>query len=476
MKKNDVLVGEVIDYGSEGEGIIKIDDFTVFVPNVINDEIVEFKVLKVVKNIVYGKCLQVLKSSSKRIKPQCLAFTKCGGCQLLHMQYEEQLKYKSALIANSFKKIAHINLSNVDCVSSEPNLKYRNKISLPIRSENGQLKIGFFAPKSHRIIQAEDCVIHCERFNLFVNALNDYIQFSKVLAYDELTNKGLLRHFVVKTVGDEFLVILVINGNDIPYKDQFVSFIKRASNDRKCSIYLNVNKEKNNIILGKEFINIYGDGFLHDCIDGIKYTIGPQSFIQINDDVKNKLYKKAVELATVNPFCTVIDAYCGAGLMTALIAKYVKKAIGIEIVSEAIQSAKNLAIENGLNNIDFYCGACEDILPEVLNEQNGEYVLLLDPPRKGLDRALAERIARLKPKKIIYISCNPATLARDVGIITGTLIYDGDLLVNVNSQLIDQNYLPSVGNGYKIQYVCGYDMFAQCKGVETLVCLTQTDI
>lgn len=473
MKKNDILIGKVIDYGSEGEGVIKIDEFTVFVPFVIKGETVEFKILKVAKNIAYGKCLNVINGSTKRIDSQCSTFTKCGGCQLLHMQYREQLEYKAALIANSFKKIAHISISNVDCVSSEPNIKYRNKISLPIRSENGQLKIGFFAPKSHRIVNSDGCVIHKDEFALFAHALNNYIEYSKVSAYDEFTKKGLLRHFVVKTVGDEFLVILVINGSDIPHQDYFISSIKKACNGKKISVYININKEDTNVILGGNFIKIYGDGFLHDCIDGINYTIGPQSFMQINDDVKNKLYKKAVELAVENSKSTVIDAYCGAGLMTALISKNVKKAIGIEIVPEAIQSAKNLALQNNLKNAEFYCGACEDVLPDILTEQKGEYVLLLDPPRKGLERSLAEQIARLKPKKIIYISCNPATLARDVGIITGCLVYNGNLLVNANEYIIEQSELSSIGNGYQMQYICGYDMFAQCKGVETLVCITR---
>ena len=466
MKKNDVLVGTVSAYGSEGEGIVKLDGITVFLPYAIPGEKVRFKVLKVQKNIAFARIEEVLAPAEERARVKCPAYKKCGGCQLMHVEYSAQLNFKRDLIANCFKRIAFLDVAPSKTVASVPELNYRNKLQLPIRLTPDGVKIGFFAVNSHRVIDIEDCLIHGEWCKKVISALRLFITENKVSVYDELRHTGLLRHIVVKKIGLNYIIILVVNGNSLPGVKAFEKTLK-ATLDGDYSLFLNVNTRNDNVILTDDFILVSGKEYLEDNFLQIKYQIGPASFMQVNENVKNKLYRKVCEI--VGESDTVIDAYCGAGLLTALMAKHSKKVIGVEIVSEAIDCANLLAQENGINNVEFICAPCENVLPDII-KQNKDAVIVLDPPRKGLDKSVALAVRDSRPKKIVYVSCSPQTLARDIGIIGGTLTYEDNNLrkVNLDGEL-KENYLP---NGYKIEYLCGYDMFAQCKGVETLCVLT----
>ena len=468
MKKNDILTGIVTSYGSEGEGIVKIDGYTVFLPFAIPGEKVRFKVLKVQKNIAFAKLEEVYTPADERVREKCPVFKKCGGCQLMHVEYTSQLKIKKDLIENCFKKIAFINTNPSKTVASVPELYYRNKLQLPIRATEDGVKIGFFAINSHRVIDINNCLIHGEWCEKVITALRKYISDKGVTAYNEQTQKGLLRHIVVKKIGLSFIVILVINGTNAPAIEYFNELLKDALGG-DYSLFYNVNKRADNVILTDEFIRVFGNEFVQDTFLQIKYSVGPQSFMQVNESVKARLYSKVCEF--IEPNERVIDAYCGAGLLSCLMARKANEVIGVEIVQEAIDCAKATAIENALSNTRFICSPCENVLPDIV-KQNPNSVVVLDPPRKGLDKAVALAVRDAMPRKIIYVSCSPQTLARDIGIITGTLAYEENNLKKRVESCVEFSDTAAL-NGYKIEYLCGYDMFAQCKGVETLCVLTR---
>lgn len=478
MVKNEIYTGEIIGYGSSGEGVIKNDGFVIFVPFAAKGEIVEYKVLKVNKNIVYAKLLRIISRSVHRTGVDCPVYGKCGGCNLMHLDYDTQLEIKRDLIKDCFFKIAHLDVLPESTVPSEPSFRYRNKLQLPIREENGVIKIGFFAPDSHRVVETDECNIQKVKTDRLIDALKTCIKNYRLTAYNESTGKGLLRHLVVKECGDEAMVILVINGEKITFADKFVSLLSKVFSDKKCfSFYLNLNKGRNNVILGEKFIKIYGSDYLSDEVFGIKYTVGPCAFMQVNDDIRNKIYQKVIDYACYKPGLFVIDAFCGGGLMSAMLAKKAEKTVGVEIVPESVENAKRLAEENKIGNLSFVCGACEDVLPQILKDVNGEVSVVLDPARKGLDRSLAEYLYGLganddRVDRIVYVSCNPSTLARDVGIICGTLVYSGNELMPADEGGLI-NGEPAKKSGFKVEYVCGFDMFAQTKGVETLCVLTR---
>lgn len=476
MKKNDVITGEITAYGCEGEGILKFEGITVFVPFAIKGEKVEVLILKCSKNIAFGKLLKIFIRSPFRVEPKCSAFTKCGGCSLLHLSYDKQLDYKRALIAETLEKIAFLKSEPLATVPSEPILRYRAKLALPIRSENGDLKIGFFAPNSHRVISVDDCLLHGDWAKKVIECLKNYIKTYKISAYDEKIGVGQVKHLVIKKIGDEFIVVLVATTLKLRGINAFDDELEKILG--KHSLYINENTQKNNVILGKKFVLISGTGYILGEWRGLKYKIGPQSFMQVNENVKNALYSEAIGFSNENE--TVIDAYCGAGLLTCALAKKSARAIGIEIVDEAVLLAKELAKENDICNAEFICSPCEKALPPLIKKIEAEKsnaIVYLDPPRKGLDRAVIKALLEAKPKRIVYISCSPQTLARDLGLLLGTLKFDesGGIKKAVEAAKVLSREEALKLNGYLVKYLRGYDMFSGCKGVETLCVLEKID-
>lgn len=463
MKKNEIYEGVVTAYGSEGEGIIKDDGYVVFVPFTIKGERIKYKVLKVDKNIVYARVEEVSEPSAKRRAPICPVFGKCGGCRLLHMDYSEQLDYKRELIANTIKKIAFIDVAVGETVASVPELHYRNKLQLPLRRVGGKNICGFFAPDSHRVIETSDCFIQGEWCGGAIAAVKEYAEKNGLNFYDESADNGLIRHFIVKKVGESFLVCVVANGGNIPDVNGLISILKKHLKTENITLTLNENRGRGNAILGEKTRTLYGEGVVRGEQFGVKYTVGTHDFIQINDAVKELLYAHAVEFACKNNPSLVVDAYCGGGLMTALLSKKAQKVMGVEIVREAVDNARRLVADNGISNASFVCGACEEVLPPIVNNTGGDCSVVLDPPRKGVDKRLIEALLHSNINRIVYVSCNPATLARDIGLLCGTLYYDGLKLL--------KSQLPDEGNGFKVTSVRGYDMFANCKGVECLCVL-----
>ena len=464
MKKNEILKGTISSIGYNGEGIVKSECGTVcFVPFALLNEEVSFKVLKTNKNIAYCKLEKVLSSSKDRTEPLCPVFKKCGGCQLQHASYKEQLRIKSNIIKDCFYKIAGINVNVEPAVTSDNEYGYRNKIQFPIRNTKNGNVVGFFAENSHRIVEVDSCPIQIDGTKDLIYCFKKFILDSGISCYNEETKKGLLRHVVARNIGNAISIIVVVNGKVLKHQETLIEILK--SKFSEFSLFANENTSDSNVILGSKYTKIYGSDYYFSEDFGIKYPVMCQSFMQVNNSVKQKLYSAVLNNACLNENAVVIDAYSGAGVMTAMLAKKANKAIGIEIVKEAVESANLLAKENGLEDkMTNICAPCEEVLPDVISKESlesSEVVVVLDPPRKGCDTNVLNAILKEKPMRVIYVSCSPQTLARDIGILTNRLVYSGNQLVKNEGESI-----------YKIESVTPYDMFPQTKHVETLVCLT----
>ena len=468
MKKNDVLTAEITNIGSNCEGIAKVDGTVCFIPFSLIGEKVEFKVLKVNKNVAFCKLLDVLTPSEDRVRPLCKYFTKCGGCQLQHVKQRAEFKIKTNIIKDCFRKIAGIDVEVNPVVKSENEYNYRNKMQLPIRNINSENKIGLFYENSHRIVEIDECVIQKPIFNNVIKAFKTFINETQISCYNEENNVGLLKHVVVREVKDKLLIVVVINGKELLYKERLIDILK--SNFNEFSLIVNENLKNNNVILGDKFTVIYGQGFYYDEFLDIKYPVFPQSFMQVNDNVKERLYVDVIKRLELNENSVVIDAYSGAGIMTAMMAKTAKKAIGIEIIPEAVKSADELATLNKLiDKMVNVCAPCEDVLPNIIEKEkanNSSISVVLDPPRKGCDDKVLQSIIKAMPDKIIYVACSPQSLARDVGILTGSLKW-------INGEL---KRVEDYNARYEIESVTPYNMFPKTKHIETLVCLKRYKI
>ena len=466
MKKNDEFIGVVCGINSNGEGIIKQDGAVIFVPFTLYGEKVRVKVLKVTSKCAYGKALEILTPADMRVRHKCPVFTKCGGCQLQHIKYLSQLKIKEEGVQTTFRKVAGIEVDLLPTVRGDNEFRYRNKLQLPVSaSPNGTL-IGFYAENSHRVIPITDCLINAAWTEDIIKAFQQYIEEFNIQGYDENTNSGELREITVKEIKGSLIITAVVLDKKIRGIDRLIEILKENVK-YQFSLYLNVNKKDTNVIFGQEFILVYGSpDYLGDML-GIKYKIGVQSFMQVNNSVCSKLYSTVRQLVSADEDTVVIDAYSGAGLMTAILAENAKKAIGIEIIQEAVDCANQLAKINKLDHkISNYQGKCEDILPDIIakeKQENAKVCLVLDPPRKGCDLKVINAILKSDIDKIVYVSCKPSTLARDVGLLVGTL-------EQVNGE-IKKAEKPI--DRYQIEYIRPFDMFAQTKHVETVVCLTR---
>ena len=464
MKKNDEFIGIVCGINSNGEGIIKHDGAVIFVPFTLYGEKVRVKVLKVSSKCSYGKAIEILTPADARVRPKCPVFTKCGGCQLQHIKYLNQLKIKEESIQTTFRKVAGLDVDLMPAVRGDNEFRYRNKLQLPVcASQNGTL-IGFYAENSHRVVPITDCLINAPWTQDVIKAFKQYIEEFNVLGYDENTNSGELREITVKEIKGNLIITAVVLDKKIRGIDRLIEIIKESVK-YEFSLYLNVNKKDTNVIFGQEFILVHGSPDYTGDMLGIKYKIGVQSFMQVNNSVCSKLYSTVRQLVSASNDTVVIDAYSGAGLMTAILAENAKKAIGIEIVQEAVDCANQLAKLNKLDQkISNYQGKCEEILPDIIakeKKENADVCVVLDPPRKGCDIKVINAILKSDIDKIVYVSCKPSTLARDVGLLVGTLEQIDGQIKRVENPTLK----------YEISYIRPFDMFAQTKHVETLVVL-----
>ncbi|MEI3613651.1 23S rRNA (uracil(1939)-C(5))-methyltransferase RlmD [Pseudogracilibacillus sp. SO30301A] len=445
VKKNEKISLTFEDLTHEGNGVAKVDGYPIFVPYALPGEEAEVKVIKINKNFGYGKLLDIKKASPERVTPPCNVFYKCGGCQLQHMSYDMQLEMKRNQVQNVMKKVAHLDHVPVHPVlGMEDPWRYRNKIQIPVGEKDEELITGFYQHRSHRIIDDMDtCVIQNELGDRMVEAVRRIATDLGIEAYNEETHRGMLRHIIVRTAfgTNDTMIILVTRTEKLLQQDELIKQLTVTYPSIK-SIILNINKEKTNVIMGKKSRTIFGEGYIYDSIGDLKFKISPRSFYQVNPIQTKVLYNKVLEFANVGANDVVIDAYCGIGTISLFLAQQAKQVYGVEIVPEAINDAKINAKLNGITNTEFMVGEAEKVMPWWTAQGLRPDVIVVDPPRKGCEEILLKEMINMAPKRIVYVSCNPSTLARDLRILEDS--------------------------GFKTQEVQPVDMFCQTSHVEAI--------
>ena len=454
LKKNDTATVKIEDIGTGGEGIGKVDGYTLFVKDAIIGDTVEVKVIKAKKNYGYGRLMKILTPSADRVEPKCPVARQCGGCQIQEMSYESQLAFKQNMVRNNLLRLGGLAEDAYEMcpiIGMEEPFYYRNKAQYPVgQDHDGNIIMGFYAGRTHAIIDNTDCTIGAKGNQEILEAIKTFMQENAIKPYNEISGTGLVRHVLIRTgfQTGEVMVCLVINGKKLANADKLVDKLK----DKKgmTSIMLNFNTEKTNVILGKKCETLWGRAYIEDYIGDVKYQISPLSFFQVNPQQTTKLYQKALEYAGLTGNETVWDLYCGIGTISLFLAKQAKKVYGVEIVPQAIEDANNNAKINNISNAEFFVGKAEEVLPEFYENEAKEGrkahadVIVVDPPRKGCDEVLLDTIVKMQPDRMVYVSCDSATLARDLKFMTA--------------------------NGYRVVKVQPVDQFAHSVHVEA-VCL-----
>lgn len=430
FQKNEEVTVDLVGLTHDGDGVGRANGFTLFVQGGLPGEQARVRVMKLKKQYGYARLQELVKASPDRINPPCDIYKECGGCQLQHFDYEAQLAWKRQHVVDNLTRIGKLNVAgerdDQDGVIVHPTIgmdepwRYRNKAAVPVGAagENGELVAGFYARGTHRIIDMDDCLIQHEHNDEVVRVVKKVAHELRIQPYDESTGKGVLRHIMARTgvVTGEIMVVLVTNGKRLPRQPEWIEQL-RASLPGLKSIVQNVNEEHTNAIFGDETRVLWGSEFIYDELDGIRFAISARSFYQINPAQTVALYRKAVEYAALSGKERVIDAYCGIGTISLFLARQAGHVYGVEIVPEAIEDAKRNAALNGIDNASFEAGPAEVVMPRWRKEGVEADVVVVDPPRKGCDPALLETILALQPKRVVYVSCNPSTLARDLRIL-----------------------------------------------------------
>ena len=449
-RKNEMVTLKIEDCGVDGEGIGKADGFTIFVKDAVIGDVVTAKIMKARKNYGYGRLMEVLTPSPDRVEPACAFSRQCGGCQLQALSYEKQLAFKEKKVRGHLEHIGGFtDLPMEPIIGMEQPWHYRNKAQFPVgRNREGRIVTGFYAGRTHSIIENRDCVLGMPVNREVLDRVISHMEKYGIEPYDEMTGKGLVRHILIRYgyYTGEVMVCLVVNGNQIPEEKQLIASLREIPG--MTSIMLNINRKRTNVILGEHICRLWGPPYITDRIGNLRYQISPLSFYQVNSFQTQKLYEKALEYADLTGEETVWDLYCGIGTISLFLAQKAKFVRGVEIIPAAIENARDNAKLNGISNVEFFVGKAEEVLPEEY-EKNGVYadVIVVDPPRKGCDQQLLETMVLMKPQRIVYVSCDSATLARDL------------------------RYL--CDRGYELTRICPVDQFAQTVHVETVVLLSQ---
>ena len=461
MNKNDIVTVEITDIGVSGEGIGHVDGYTLFIKDAVIGDVVEAKVMKAKKNYGYARLMKVITPSEYRVEPKCAFARRCGGCQIQEMSYDRQLVFKDQKIRGNLERIGGFTKDQIDTVMQpvvgmEHPFGYRNKAQFPFGTDKeGNPITGFYAGRTHDIIANTDCALGVEQNKEILEIILQYMRENKIKSYDEKTGKGLIRHALIRYgfKTKEIMVCLVVNGKKLPKAEHLIE--KLIQIEGMTSITISPNTRRDNVIMGDSYEILWGQGYITDYIGNVKYQISPLSFYQVNPVQTEKLYGLALEYADLKGDETVWDLYCGIGTISLFLAQKAKQVYGVEIVPQAIDDAKENAKINAIDNAEFFVGKAEEVLPEYYaeyeREHNGEAahadVIVVDPPRKGCDETLLETIVKMQPEKVVYVSCDSATLARDL------------------------KYL--CANGYEIRMCRGVDQFPQSVHVETVVLLSQ---
>lgn len=449
LEKNSIHKLTAADLTNEGSGVCRTDDgIVVFVPGMLPGETADVKIIKTTKNYCFGKIEQLFCAAPERIAPPCAVYPRCGGCTLLHLSYEGQLKAKREHVANCLRKFSGTDLVPEACEPSPKPLGYRNKVSMPVSYEDQSVKIGCFAARSHRVIDAEHCLLAEDIFSEIIAELRAFFRENCTPIYNERTGKGLVRHVVLRTAADGAIMLgIVLNGRKLPKQEILVKRLTQKF-PRIRTIVLNRNTDPGNVILGTETTPIYGNGRIRETLLGLQFDISLNTFLQVNHDQTEQLYSYALSFLEEDADSVGADLYCGAGTITLNAAKKCRKIYGIEIVPPAIKDAKNNAKLNGIENAEFLCADCADGFSKILEKEGRLDFVIVDPPRKGLVPSVIEDIAKSGAPKVIYVSCDPATLSRDIALFSA--------------------------QGYTALSARPFDMFPQSGHVETVVLLIKT--
>ena len=442
--KNQEHTVTIEGYGEGGMGVARIDGRVVFVHGALRGEKCRVLILKTLKSVAFAKVLEVIEPSSERITPDCPYFPRCGGCTYRHIRYEEELRLKKQRVQDNLSRIGGSDVTVEEILGARDTLRYRNKAQYPVSKDGA---VGFYRARTHEVIECEHCLLVKPEADAAAEALREYMQSCRVAGFDEKTGRGLVRHLYIRSnAAGESLVCVLVNGDKLPKEDRLVTLLRDAC--PKCAgIVLGTNTKKGNVILGDRYRTLWGSDRLEDTLCGKTFRLSVPSFYQVNRIQAERLYAKAIEFAGLTGQETVLDLYCGAGTITLALSDHAKKVLGAEIVPEAIDDARENAARNGVKNAEFFCGDASDVAKKLARENLRPDVITVDPPRKGLAADVVESIAEMQPGRVVYVSCDSATMARDV------------------KRLADL--------GYTAQRACAVDMFPRADHVETVVLLSK---
>lgn len=425
MQKNDELILKIEDMGVDGAGIGKADGMTFFVKDAVIGDVVRAKVMKLKKTYGYARLMELLEASPDRVEPKCPYYRQCGGCQIQALSYEKQLEFKERKVRNNLERIGGFSEIPMEpIVGMEEPYHYRNKAQFPVGTDkDGHIVTGFYAGRTHTIIPNRDCALGLPVNREILDLVIDFMEKYHVSAYDEKTGKGLVRHVLIRCgfTSKEKMVCLIINGKSLPHSEKLVEALRKI--DGMTSISINCNTGRTNVILGRKTVVLWGQEYITDQIGEISYEISPVSFYQVNPVQTEKLYGLALEYADLHGEENVWDLYCGIGTISLFLAQKAKQVYGVEIIPQAIENAKRNAVKNGIENAEFFVGKSEEVLPEFYEKEAAAGrkahadVIVVDPPRKGCDEKLLETIVKMAPDRVVYVSCDSATLARDLKIL-----------------------------------------------------------
>ena len=446
LQKNEIYEAQICDYTAQGQGVAKIEGCAVFVPNAIAGEVCKIRIEKVGKTWAAGKIVEILEKSPHRVNRECPVAKLCGGCDFWHMDYEEETRLKADRVRQALNRIGGENLEEISILSAPSCKAYRNKAQYPVSSQKGRVYAGFYKAGTHQVVENDRCLILPEEMDRVKKIVVDYVNHYRISAYDETAHKGLLRHIYVRrgAVSGQVLVCLAVNGRKLPHTDDLIRRLQALPGF--TSLVLSVNTKQGNTVLGDEFITLYGPGYIEDTLCGLNFRLSARSFYQVNHHQAQRLYEAAISQAQITKNDLVLDLYCGVGTITLAMAKVAGKVIGVEVVEQAVADAKENAKRNGIENAEFFCGDAGKAALELEGKGIRPDVVVVDPPRKGLNADTIEALSRMQPQRIVYVSCDPATLARDVALLKE--------------------------RGFAVKNTMAADLFPRCAHVESIVCLT----
>ena len=447
LEKGKIYDAVISDYTAEGQGVAKIDGCAVFIPNAIVGERVRVRIEKAQKTWAAGKITEILEKSPHRVNRECPVAKLCGGCDFWHMDYEEETRLKAERVRQALNRIGGEALEEMPILAAPDCHSYRNKAQYPVASQKGRVYAGFFKAGTHQVVENPRCLILPEETDRIRKLVIDYVNHYRISAYNEQTHKGLLRHIYVRRGAEsgQVLVCLVVNGRSLPHTEDLVKRLQTVPGF--TTLVLSVNTKKGNTILGDAFITLYGPGYIEDTLCGLNFRLSARSFYQVNHHQAQRLYEAAIGQAQITKEDTVLDLYCGVGTITLCMAKAAGKVIGVEVIPQAVADAKDNAKRNGIGNAEFFCGDAGEAALALEAKGIKADVVVVDPPRKGLNAQTIEALARFAPRRIVYVSCDPATLARDVALLKE--------------------------RGYVLRNAMAADLFPRCAHVESVVCLTR---